>query len=47
MEHLSSDVEQHEHREIEQKVQSIRDKVQEFCSKGYNEKEEKEYISFK
>jgi Trp operon repressor len=35
MEHLSSDMEQHQ----EQQVQWRRDKVQEICSKGYSQRE--------
>ena len=38
MEHLSSEMEQHQNQE-QQQIQWRRDKVQELCSKGYSQRE--------
>ena len=39
MEHLSSDMEQHQHQDQQLQVQWRRNKVQELCSKGYSQRE--------
>jgi Trp operon repressor len=39
MEHLSSDMEQHNQEQQQQQLQWRRDKVQELCSKGYSQRE--------
>jgi Trp operon repressor len=39
MEHLSSDMEQHNQHQEQQQIQWRRDKVQELCSKGYRQRE--------
>jgi Trp operon repressor len=39
MEHLSSEMEQHQQRGQQSQVQWRRDKIQELCSKGYSQRE--------
>jgi Trp operon repressor len=39
MEHLSSDMEHQQNQDQDQQIQWRRDKVQELCSKGYNQRQ--------